>query len=133
MAEDLQSVLLVDDDPDTVEFVKAIISDVTDFNIFTAHDGEAGLQKAKEELPDLIILDVMMPKKTGFEMFYDLRSETSTRDIPVIMLTGVSEQTGIPFSARDMQQYIGKAPEDFIEKPVDPSRLQVSVKKALNL
>ena len=133
MANEKKTILIVDDEPDAVEFVKAVISEIGDFPVITAFDGESGLEKAKTELPDLIILDVMMPKKNGFDVFYDLRQNPETRDIPVIMLTGVSEATGIKFSGKDMGEFLGKEPEDFIDKPVDPEKLQETIKKALEI
>jgi len=128
-----KAILIVDDEPDSVEFVKAVISEIGDFSVISAFDGESGLEKAKTELPDLIILDVMMPKKDGFYVFYALRQNSETKDIPVIMLTGVSEKTGIRFSGKDMGEFLGKEPEDFIDKPVDPTRLQETIKKALEI
>lgn len=126
-----KAILVVDDEPDSVDFVKAIISEIGDLSVISAFDGENGLAKAITELPDLIILDVMMPKKDGFKVFYDLRKDPKTENIPVIMLTGVSEKTGLKFSKEDMGEYLGKEPEDFIDKPVDPKRLQAAIKKAL--
>jgi len=133
MAEERKTILVVDDEPDSVEFVTAIISEIGDFSIISASDGISGLEKAKAELPDLIILDVMMPKKYGFEVFHDLRRDSKTENIPVIMLTGVVEKTGIKFSREDMGEFLGKEPEDFIDKPVDPDRLQKTIKKVLGI
>ncbi len=133
MGKEKKTILIVDDEPDSIEFVKAIISEIGDFSIISAFDGESGLEKAKTELPNLIILDVMMPKKYGFEVFYDLRQNPETNNTPVIMLTGVSQKSGIKFSREDMGQFLGKEPEDFIDKPVDPERLQEAIKKALEI
>ena len=120
-------VLIVDDEPDSVEYVKAIVSETGDFEVITASDGETGLELARSEKPDLVILDVMMPKKDGFSVFYDLRRETATQDIPVIMLTAVSEKTGMKFSSEAMGEYFGREPEAFIDKPVEPRRLQEAI------
>jgi len=133
MAKEKKKILIVDDEPDAVEFVKAIISDIGEFSIVSAYDGEDGLEKARTLLPDLIVLDVIMPKKDGFEMFYNLRQNSETENIPVIMLTGVSEITGIKFSGKDMGEFLGKEPEAFIDKPIDSDRLQKVVKKTLNI
>lgn len=126
-------ILIVDDEPDAVEYVKAIVSEIADFTLITANDGKECLEKAKEEQPDLIILDVMMPEMTGFEVFDALRRDSKTVQTPVIMLTGVSEESGIKFGKADMGGFFGKEPEDFIDKPVAPERLQESVKAALKL
>ena len=127
------SILIVDDEPDAIEFVKAVISEIGDLSVMSANDGERGLEKAKAEVPDLIILDVMMPKKDGFSVFYELRKNPETENIPVIMLTGVSEQTGIRFSGEHMEEFLGKKPEAFIDKPVDPDKLQKAIKNALGI
>jgi len=128
-----KTILVVDDEPDSVEFVKAVISETGAFSIITAYDGESGLEKAKKELPDLVILDVMMPKKTGFEVFYGIRQDPGTEHIPVIMLTGVSEQIGMKYSKEAMGEFYGKEPEDFIDKPINPQRLQDAIRDILGI
>jgi len=130
---DLKKVLIVDDDPDALEFAKCVVSELDDVCIVTAGDGEEGVQKAKDEVPDLIILDVMMPKKDGFAAFSDIRNNASTAEIPIIMLTGVSGETGVKMSGEAMGEYFGKAPQAFIDKPVNPTILEAEAKKALGL
>jgi CheY-like chemotaxis protein len=102
-----------------------------DFNIVKASDGESALKNAKARRPDLIILDVMMPNKSGFQVFDELKQDEMTASVPVIMLTGVSGETGLKFSGQDMGEYFGKEPFAFIEKPVDPARVQKAVASAL--
>ena len=128
-----KTILIVDDEPDAVEFVKAVISEIGDFSVTSAFHGVEGLEKARAELPDLIILDVMMPGTDGFRVFHDLGSDPETEKIPVIMLTGVSEETGLKFSGEHMGKFLGREPEDFIDKPVEPERLQKAIKKALGI
>jgi len=127
-----KKILVVDDNPDAIEFVKAVISGIGDYSVITATDGNQGLAKAQAESPDLIILDVMMPVKDGFMVFADFRKNPETMNIPVIMLTGVSEETGSKFGKKDMGKFIGQEPEEFIDKPVDPIKLQEIVKKILD-
>ena len=86
-----KSILVVDDEPDAIEYVNAILAEIGDFKIIPSYDGLDGQNKAKTELPDLIILDVMMPEKDGFKVFYDLQKDPETKDIPIIMLTGVAD------------------------------------------
>ncbi|MBN1408843.1 MAG: response regulator [Calditrichaceae bacterium] len=124
-----KSILVVDDEPDAIEYVDAILSEIADFKIIPSYDGIDGQNKAKTELPDLIILDVMMPEKDGFRVFYDLQKDPVTKDIPIIMLTGVADKVGIQFFKKDMKAFMGKEPVDYIEKPLDPERLKESVKK----
>jgi CheY-like chemotaxis protein len=126
-----RTILVVDDEQDTVEFIKAIISEMGDYDVISAFDGETGLEKARTEFPDLIILDVVMSKKDGFSVFSHLIRDPRTEEIPVIMLTAVSQRTGISFSALDMREFFGKEPADYIEKPINPEKLQNAIRKIL--
>ena len=128
-----KTVLIVDDEPDAVEFVEVALSELGGIATVSANDGVNGLQKAKEAKPDLIILDVQMPGKNGFDVFVDLKKEASTKDIPVIMLTGVADKVGIRFSGKDMGEFMGEEPDAYIEKPVNPDDLQKTVSKLLDL
>ena len=131
--DEKKTILVVDDDPDAIAFAESVISDLGDFNVITAMDGESGLTSAKSFRPDLIILDVTMPVKNGFETFNDLRKSDDLKDTPVIMLTGIAHDSGIAFRGKDMGQYFGKEPEAFIDKPVDPEKLQQEIKKVLGI
>ena len=130
---DAKTVLIVDDEPDAVEFVETALSEIEGVATVSANDGLSGLEKAKEAKPDLIILDVQMPGKNGFDVFMDLRNEPSMKDTPVIMLTGIADKVGIRFSGSDMGDFMGREPDAYIEKPVDPVELQKAVSKALGL
>jgi len=128
MAE--RKILVVDDEPAAVEFVKAILEgDGT--TVISASDGKAGLEAAAKEKPDLVVLDVQMPGMNGFQVFAELRKNEATAGIPVVMLTGVAEKTGIGFSKEDMGEFLGGEPAGYCEKPVDPAALQETVEKAL--
>ena len=133
MIDNEKTILIVDDDPDSVEFVEIVISEIGDFAILAAFHGIDGLEMARTELPDLIILDVMMPGTDGFRVFRDLGNDPETEKIPVIILTGVSEEMGLKFSGEHMGKFLGREPEDFIDKPVNPERLQKAIKKALRI
>ena len=124
-------VLIVDDEPDAIDIVESMLSEIEGVSTLSAIDGNSGLEKAKETKPDLIILDVQMPGKNGFEVYYELKNNESTKDIPVIMLTGIGEKTGIRFSSQNMEEFIGTPPEAYIEKPVDAVTLQNTVSKLI--
>ena len=79
----------------------------------------------------MIILDVQMPKMDGFEVFEKLRKEKSIQSIPVIMLTGIREKTGIRFSADDIHEFYGEKPNGYAEKPISPEALLKTVKEIL--
>ena len=130
MMDKRKKVLIVDDEPDVREFVQAVLDD-QGYQFITAGDGEEGLAKARAESPDIAILDVQMPKKDGFRLFADLRGGETTKSIPVIMLTGIGERTGIHFDADDMGEYLGSQPERYLEKPLDPEKLTEAVKELL--
>jgi CheY-like chemotaxis protein len=137
-------VLVVDDDPDNVSYLKDILED-NGFTTLSARDGMEGLEKAREALPDLILLDLMMPQKSGIRMFQELKGDAGTRDIPVVIVSGVSLATGVDFrnflvkpqpvggeeaaAPAVSSQY--NSPAGFVEKPIDPDELLRAVKKAL--
>ena len=126
-------VLIVDDETDAIAVVEAMLSEISGIITLSANDGTEGLEKAKETKPDLIILDVQMPGKSGFVIFSELKQDESLKDIPVVMLTGVKEKTGLGFSAKDMEEFYGNEPEAYIEKPVDAITLQNTVSKLLGM
>jgi len=124
----MKKVLAVDDNKDILEFIKAVLDD-SELELFTASDGEEGLNKAKEIIPDLIILDVEMPKMDGFSVFKELRSKPETQKIPIIMLTGIEERIGFKFTSEEMGNYYGSEPEAYMGKPIDPEKLLKEVEK----
>jgi two-component system chemotaxis response regulator CheY len=144
-------VLVVDDDENTRRFLTVALR-ANGYEAVTAEDGDDGYNKIQESKPDLILLDVMMPKKTGFVLFKQLRRKEEYKDIPVIMLTGVAEvleedeaqADGETFerpfdSLRDsLRKAIVKMreeglvrPELFIDKPIDPEHLIQEVNKLI--
>ena len=130
---DQKQVLVIDDEIDAIDIVEAMLADLEGVAILSANDGDSGLNKVREFQPDLIILDIQMPGKSGFDVFSELKKDETTSSIPVVMLTGVMEKTGINFSADDMGNFIGEKPTAYIEKPVDPSVLQKTVSDILGL
>lgn len=131
--ETKKSILVIDDEPDAIEFVKAVLSNLGKFIIIAAKDGEEGIELVKKHLPDLIILDIMMPGQSGFDVFYSLRNDKLTKDIPIVMLTGVADKAGLRFFKDDMKKYFGSEPVEYIEKPLDPSVLLSTVKKVFKI
>ena len=128
MATDAKKVLIADDESDVREFVQAVLEE-DGYSFLAVADGEAAVQTAKAEKPDVVILDVQMPKKNGFQVFEELRRDSATQSIPVIMLTAVSERTGIKFDKDTMGEYFGSEPEAYIDKPIDPVKLREAVSK----
>ena len=120
-----------DGEMDSISYVKSVLEN-ENFGVISSEDGVSGLEKAKKENPDLIVLDIQTPKMDGFQVFKELREIEATKEIPVIMLTGIQDRAGIHFSGDDMDKFLGKKPEGYLEKPIAPDKLVNMVKEALN-
>ena len=121
-------ILVVDDDPVFVKATKTVLES-KNYKVSTASDGDEGLQKAKDERPDLIILDIIMPTKDGFTACEQLKGDPQLSNIPVIILTSFAEkgkETNIPSSAG-----LALEAEDYIDKPVSPEELLNRVERIL--
>jgi CheY-like chemotaxis protein len=127
---DRAKVLVVDDDPDAVEFVRAVLEE-EGCRVVSAADGEEGIRKAEAEMPDAVVLDLMMPGKGGFETFAEMRRSPNLWNIPVVILTGVRRTTGIPFTSEAIRRGVGQEPEVFVEKPFRPTDLAEAVGRAI--
>jgi CheY-like chemotaxis protein len=112
------SIAVIDDDSDIVELVKATLKS-RGFEVKTASDGEEGLRLIQSARPDLVVLDLMMPKVSGLEVVRRMREDPATRDIPIIVLSAIGEKTGKP----EEFWRVGLGAEDFISKPFDPLAL----------
>lgn len=115
----LKKVLVVDDDQSAIVFVRTALESEK-YDVIGVNNGLDGLSQAQKELPDLIILDVYMPRQPGFYTLRDLKADPKTKNIPVIMLTGVGKRMGISFSTQDIYDFLGIEPDVYLEKPVDP-------------
>ena len=115
------TILVVDDEPSIVDVLTYNL-EKAHYRVLVARDGVEALTLAHREQPDLIILDIQMPKRDGFAVFSDLKKDPATRDIPVIMLTGVTARTGLKFSAEDMGEYLGTEPEAYVEMHPDDAQ-----------
>src|SRR6056297_135674 len=92
-----QKILMIDDDPEFVDAISNVL-DAKGYDIASASSGEKGLEKAKEMLPDLILLDVMMATKTeGFDIARKMHEDDNLKDCPIIMITGVRKDMNLPF------------------------------------
>lgn len=116
-------VLIADDNPQGVELLEAYLAE-TDFETDTASDGEETLRKVAEFQPDLILLDIMMPKISGFEVCKRLREQSDTRDIAVLMITALDQPS-------DVDRAVEAGTTDFLTKPINKTELLVRVNSAL--
>ena len=126
--EDIAKILLVDDDTDFIESIKTIL-ETKPYNVIVANQGDEGLQKARDENPDLILLDIIMPVKDGFTAAEQLKKDSELAKIPVIMLTAFSSKVGESSIPRSRGYELET--EDYIEKPVRHQDLLAAIEKAL--
>ena len=108
------TILVIEDNPDNMTTIKAILKDA--YNLLEATDGEEGLDMALKEKPDLLLLDMSLPKMDGFEVAGRIKSERRTRHIPVIALTAHAMKG-------DREKTIQAGCVDYVSKPVDPEKL----------
>jgi CheY-like chemotaxis protein len=132
MPKKSKCVLVVDDESDARQFVRAVAEDLG-LAAIEAADGEQGLAAARNMQPDLIVLDVQMPKLDGYSVFAELRKDPATRAIPVVMLTGVSARTGVAINADQMGQFVGSEPDAYIDKPIEPALLSDTLQRLLGV
>jgi two-component system alkaline phosphatase synthesis response regulator PhoP len=126
----MKKVLLVDDDPDFVEGARMVL-EKSDFEVVTASSGKECLERIKEERPDLIILDIMMPKKSGFEVCKELKSNIEYNGIPVVMLTALKQK--LSQTSYSIAEGLELEAEDYLEKPIEPKELVSRIKKILEI
>ncbi|MBI4382833.1 MAG: response regulator transcription factor [Nitrospinae bacterium] len=117
------SILIVDDDKDLLELLKLKLGK-EDFKVHVAYDGKSGIDAVKNKAPDLVILDVNMPRMNGLDVCKILRSEPKTKNLPIIMLTAKNEEIdrvlGLEFGA-----------DDYISKPFSVRELVLRIKNIL--
>jgi CheY-like chemotaxis protein len=116
-------VLIADDNPQGVELLEAYLSS-SDYEIETASDGEETLRKVKQWHPDLILLDIMMPKISGFEVCKRLRADPATHDMAVLMITALDQPS-------DIERAVEAGTDDFLTKPINKTELLLRVRSVL--
>ncbi len=122
-ARRLPRILIADDNPQGVELLEAYLGG-DDYEIRTAADGEETLAQVRRWSPDLILLDIMMPKISGFEVCKRLRADPATRDIGVIMITALDQPT-------DIDTAVEAGTSDFVTKPINKNGLVLRVRALL--
>jgi CheY-like chemotaxis protein len=121
----LPVVLVVDDNPQNLELLLAYLEDVRCKTV-SASNGPEALDSVRRDSPDLILLDVMMPKMSGFEVCRRLKSDPNTEAIPIIMVTALNE-------IGDIERAISSGTDDFLSKPVNKWELVTRVRTMLKL
>jgi len=126
---DQKLVLVVDDDPDLVESV-AMKLESENFRVAKAYDGVEAMDQIQKERPALIILDVMMPRKTGYQLCEELKKTEETKGIVILLLTAVAEAV----TSTNYTHWEGKSTlaDDYIPKPIDLEKLMEIVRDYLS-
>lgn len=123
-------ILIIDDDPDIVDALYVLLEG-EGYDVVSAGDGEEGLARIKEENPDLIILDLLMPKLDGYGVCKTLQDPrwSKWKDIPILVLTSVREEA----SQRryELETGVRMDVDDYVEKPIDPEVVMTRVRKIL--
>jgi len=126
MPDGQKTILVVDDDPDARDFFITVLED-HGYATVSARDGNAALQQLEKSLPDLVTLDITMPEKSGVGVYRKLKETDEYKGIPVVIITGVSD---------DFKQFISSRrqvppPEGYLSKPVEPQDLVAKVEALL--
>mgnify|MGYP004000625487 FL=1 len=127
-----KKVLVVDDDPDVGSFVVTVLEE-NQYIPLVAQDGVEGLEMIEKEHPDLVILDVLMPRGSGIRLYRKLRTDENLNHIPIIMFTGIALRSFLK-SQKALDEFKGgevPKPDIYLEKPVEPEELAAAVKKKI--
>jgi CheY-like chemotaxis protein len=139
-------ILIVDDEPDAISYISSVLED-NGYEYLSAENGEEGLELARKEKPDMILLDLIMPEKSGMLMFQELKKDPELGKIPIIVVSGASEALGVDLRnfmikqpLRGRQKVVETSgetqftePNAYVEKPVDPSELIKVIKENLEV
>ena len=127
-----KKVLVVDDDPDVRLFSVTVLEE-NGYTPIEAANGEEGLKMIKEEKPDLVILDILMPRQSGIRLYRELKTDKALKKVKVIILSGIAKKTFLR-SQKALTEFGGEEvpePKVYLEKPVEPEVLAEEIKKIL--
>ena len=122
--DEQQSVLLVDDNPQHLELLEVYMEDLPEVRVITATNGLEAMEKVAAESPDLVLLDIMMPKMSGFEVCKRIKGDPQTRGIIVVMVTALNETS-------DIERAAECGTDDYLSKPIDRKALVDLVRNLL--
>lgn len=127
-----KKVLVVDDDPDVRLFSITVLEE-HGYTPLEATNGEEGMQIIRKESPDLIILDVLMPRESGIRLYRQLQTDAKLKKIPIIILSGITEKSFLR-SQKALTEFGGDPvpePKTYLEKPVEPEELAEAIQQVL--
>jgi len=122
--ESRPTVLIVDDNAQNLELLEAYMEDLPEINVVRATNGLEALQQVTDARPDLILLDIMMPKMSGFEVCKRIKTDPKTRDTIIIMVTAINETS-------DIERAAECGSDDYLTKPIDRKALIDQVRTLL--
>ena len=123
-AKAAKRILCIEDEPEMIDLIRLILSR-RGFEVLGAAGGMAGIKAVREQLPDLVLLDLMMPDMDGWEVYQQMKANESTRNIPVIVVTAKAQSID-----KVLGLHIAKV-DDYISKPFSPQELMDSVEKVI--
>jgi len=127
-----KKVIVVDDDPDVILFNQTVVEE-SGFTALVATNGEEALGIIKKEKPDLVLLDILMPRQSGIRLYRQLKGDRALKHIPVVVVSGIAKKTFLR-SQKALTEFGGEdvpEPEFYLEKPVEPEELAATLKKIL--
>ncbi len=127
-----KKVLVVDDDPDVRLFSITVLEE-NGYTPIEATNGEEGMQIIRKENPDLVILDVLMPRESGIRLYRQMKSDAKLGKIPVVILSGITQKSFLR-SQKALTEFGGAEvpePDAYLEKPVEPEELAATIKSIL--
>jgi CheY-like chemotaxis protein len=146
---DGKEILIVDDSDENIAFMQEILEEMG-IPHRVAMNGKEAMEALQEKRPDLVLLDVMMPRKSGLKVYQEMKRDPELEKIPIIIVTGLGEVTGIDlktgeeveketymddltrrYGARLREQLSGIEPDGLIEKPIDPPLLKAKIEELL--
>lgn len=125
-----RTAVVIDDEDDMRTYLSTILEE-NEFEVQTAGEAASGEELIRETSPDIVLLDLMMPGRSGVQLFAKLRGDEATKGIPLVMVTGIKEQMGVDWG-EIVERYKVRKPDGFIEKPVDPDKLMSVVLQVLS-
>ena len=123
-----QTILIVDDEPDFVTMLKLSLQD-EGYTVEVAYNGVEAIQKVKKNPPDAIVLDIMMPEKDGFQVCSELKNDDQYADIPIILLTAVSDH--VSSTQYSHSQGVEMEADDYLSKPASFEEILESIRSLL--